>query len=57
MPQSIGVDAMSEFAYKGQKRGQSSMSAKIKLFAPALYARLFKNNDGLCGAEIWYTYS
>ena len=24
---------------------------------PALYARLFKTNDGLCGAEIWYAYN
>ena len=30
MPETIGVDAMSGFAYLGQKRGQSSMCAKIK---------------------------
>ena len=57
MPETIGVDAMSGFAYEGQKRGQSSMSEKIKYFAPALNARLFKTNGGICGADIWYTYS
>ena len=30
MPEIIGMDAMSGFAYLGQKRGQSSMSAKNK---------------------------
>ena len=33
------------------------MSAKIKKFAPALNARLFKTKGGLCGDEIWYAYS
>ena len=30
---------------------------KLINLPPALHARLFKTNDGLCGAEIWYTYS
>ena len=39
MPESIGVDAMSGFAYQGQKQGQSSMSAKIKKFAPSFVCK------------------
>ena len=29
---------------------------KLSNLPPALNARLFKTNGGLCGAEIWYIY-
>ena len=52
MPEAIGADAMSRFAYYGQKLGQSSMSAKV---TTAEYTSLIVAKLSDLNAEIWYT--